>query len=301
MQAWACSIARVISLNASSPRNPFSGGSSAVTRHADFDVALPFSSTTSRAVVLLGLGDTSQETAILKLGLREHGFHVSTPLLEDLRHQPRRRFGRWISDSLDEVDRLAVTHGEINLCGVSQGAALALAVAAERPARLDCLALISPRLGLAAGAISRWRSLVPTPEWLANWHVTLSRQPAPARMKQEATGGLPAGGHEERPLSAAVSATSWVQVREAHRLVRRVEDSLRRVCTPTLIVHTEDAAMVADVRYVQVHIGSQFLELLLASGNRMISRGDVSKITVLKVVEFFNDVARRRALAAMAR
>jgi hypothetical protein len=120
-------------------------------------------------------------------------------------------------------------------------------------------------------------------------------------MKQEVAGGLPVRGHEERPLSVAVSATSLAQLREARRVVRRVEDSLRRVCTPTLIVHTEDAATVADVRYVQVHIGSQFLELFLASGDRMIPRGDVSEITVLKVVEFFNDVARRRALAAMAR
>jgi len=299
LKAWARSIAQVVSLNASSPRNPFCGGSSA--SQADFDVTLPFSSTTSRAVLLLGLGGTSQEKAKLKLGLREHGFHVSTPLLEDLRHQPRPAFRRWIFDSLDEIDRLAVTHSEINLCGVGQGAALALAVAAERPARLDCLALISPRLGLAAGAMSRWRSLVATPEWLANWHVTPDRQSAPVRMKQGAAGDLPASGHEERSHSAAVSATSWTQLREARRLARRVEDSLRRVCTPTLIVYTEDAATVADVRHVQVHIGSQFLVLLLASGDWRIPRGNVSEITVLKVVEFFNDVARRRALPRQAR
>src|SRR5262249_6863577 len=123
------------------------------------------------------------------------------------------------------------------------------------------------------------------------------RQPWLTRVKHEGSDHRPAYGHEEHQLFPAGSVVSSAQLREAYRLIRRVKDSLGRVSTPILIVHTEDAATVADVRYVQVHIGSQFLEVYIGSGDRMIPHVDVSETTVLKVAEFFNEVARRRALA----
>jgi esterase/lipase len=256
----------------------------------------------SRAVLLLlGLSGKSDDSVALALGLREHGFHVSTLPIDGLRDRPCPPFERWISDSLAEVDRLASAHVEISICGISHGAALALAVAAERRTRLNCLALIAPALGLAAGAMSRWRTFVPVPEWLPDWRMRFRHQSRVSRVKQERNADRPVHNDEQLSLLSVSSVVSSAQLRETHRLVRYVRDSLGRVCTPTLIVHTGDAITAADVRYVQVHIGSQFLEVFLGSDNHTIPHGGVSGITVYKTVEFFNDFARRRTLAAVAR
>jgi carboxylesterase len=227
--------------------------------------------------------------------MRQHGFFVVTPALEGLHDRTPHLFWRWILDSLTEIHRLAVTHRQINLCGVSHGAALALAVAAERPLELDSLALISPRLHLGGWTGLPWRLHVPMPEALANWHAPFQRQPDPRRVRQKAA-------HAEHPLATASAAVSSTQRREARRLLRYVEGALERVHAPTLIIHTcEDAAAVTDLRYIQVHIGSQFKEVFLQSGERLIGHQAVAERTALKAVEFFNDIARRRALAAMVR
>jgi esterase/lipase len=251
---------------------------------------------TSRAVVLLhGVGAAApHESVALELALRQHGFHVSVPFLEGLRDRTQPWFWRWISESLMEVDRQVVAHREINLCGIKHGAALALAVAAERLTKLDSLVLISPRLSLGEASMSRLH--VPIPWWLAEWRTRFRRQ---SRERQERPSDLPAHTSEEPPLPRANLAISSTQLREARRLTRHAEGALGRVHTPTLIIQMcEDAAAVTDLRYIQVHIGSQFVEVFLQSGNRLIEHGNASERTVLKVVEFFNDVARRRALAA---
>jgi pimeloyl-ACP methyl ester carboxylesterase len=196
-----------------------------------------------------------------------------------------------------ELDRQAVAHTEINLCGIKHGAALALAVAAERQTRLDSLVLISPRLSLGAPPMSSLH--VPIPWWLAESRAQLHRQ---LRERQERRSDLPAHTFEERSLPRVNLAITSTQFREARRLTRHVEGALGRVHTPTLIIHMcEDAAAITDLRYIQVHIGSQFLEVFLESGNRLIERGNASERIALRVVDFVHDVARRRALAAFVR
>ena len=301
MKGWLCSIASVRLPYVSSPRSPLGGGPP-VTRTQEHDAAPSISSAISRAVVLLhGPGGSSHESTDLELALRQHGFFVVTPSLEGLHDRTPHLFWRWILDSLTEIHRLAVTHREINLCGVSHGAALALAVAAERPIELDSLALISPRIHLGGSTMLSWPLHVPMSQALANWRVLFRRRPEPGTVKQE--GAKDAVGHiyEEHSLAAG-SVVSSTQLREARRLTRYVEGALERVHAPTLIIHTwEDAALLRDLRYIQVHIGSQFKEVFLESEKGLITHHVASERTALKIVEFFNEVARRRALAAMVR
>jgi len=258
------------------------------------------SNTTSRAVVLLhGLGDAPQASAGLELGLRQHGFCVVTPSLEGLRDRTQPWFRRWISDSLTEVDRQAVAHGEVNLCGIKHGASLALAVAAERPTKLDSLALISPRLSILDWTTSRARLRMSLPEWLTDWRLPLRNPSKSDRAEDEGITSHARAGRQDDQLLTNGPATSPAQRREARRLIHHVEGLLGRVNTPTLIVYAgEDTAAAHDVRYVQVHIGSQFIETLLESRKHLIMDDVAFEGTVLKIVEFFNDVARRRALAA---
>ena len=252
--------------------------------------------TNSRSVLLLhALAGATHESAGLELALREYGFCVATLSFERSPGRIRPSCWRWILDSVTEIDRLALIYAEINLCGIGQGAALALAIAAERPTKLDSLALISPTLRYSTWTTLRWRGLLPMPEWLSDWRVSFGRQRHPAMVKHE---GVDDRQHRrEPPLAAAASVISAARLREARRLISHVRGSLERVHTPTLIIHTPgDVAEVADVRHVQVHIGSQLLEVFPESGRHSTMHEGISERTVLKIVEFFNDVARRRAL-----
>jgi pimeloyl-ACP methyl ester carboxylesterase len=284
----------------SSPRSPPERSGAPGTRSAEFGVDLPPSRTASRAVVLLcGPGGTSQEAVRLELALRDHGFDAATLSSEKLQDRTPTSFRHWISDGLAEIDRQTITHEEVNLCGISYGAALALAVAAERPTKLDGLALISPRLSPNVRTLAGSRSYVPMLKRLKDWRESVSYRIRPSR--REAGNDPPTPGGRERSSPTADVALSSAQLRELSYLIRYVDSSLGRVYTPTLIIHArEDAAMVTAVRHLQVHIGSQFLEVLLESHKPSTVHED-SERTALKVVEFFNDVARRRALFAISR
>lgn len=224
-------------------------------------------------VLLHGIGGAPQKSVGLEQAFRQHGFYVAVPSFEELHDRTQPWFWRWISDSLREVDRQVVTHREVNLCGINDGATLALAVSAERPIVLDSLALVSPRLHFSASTLSRLRSHVRMPEQLAAWLASIR--------------------DHQRPAASA-------QLREVRRLSRHVEGSLGRIHTPTLIIcECDEAAVVADVRDLQVHIGSSFLQVFVESNKQLIAHDHPSESTVLRVVEFFNDVARRRILAAL--
>jgi len=285
----------------SSPRSPIERGGVAGIRPTEFCVELPPITAASRAVVLLyGPGSESQESVRLEPALREHGFHVATLSSKELQDRTRPSFWRWISDGLAEVDRQSATYDEVNLCGINYGAALTLAVAAERSTKLDSLALISPRLHPNARALARPH--VPMLRRLKDWRASIRYRFGPGRVTQEADSESPALGRKAQLPPTAGAAFSSQQRREVRQLARHVDNSLGRVSTPTLIIcGCEDAAMVTNVRHLQIHIGSQFLEVFLESREPLtVHEGDFERM-VLKVVEFFNDVARRRALAAMTR
>jgi hypothetical protein len=121
-------------------------------------------------------------------------------------------------------------------------------------------------------------------------------------VKQEGGDDSPALGRKGPSPPTADAALSSAKLREVRRLIRHVDGSLGRVRTPTLIIYArEDDSMLANVRYVQLQSSSQFLEFFLVPGKLSATHDDVFDRKVFKVVEFFNDVARRRVLAAMSR
>jgi carboxylesterase len=263
-------------------------------------------------MLLHGIGGSSLELDGLTRTLRGHGFHVVTPVLpgysapeiEPAPEYTRPSFRRWVADAAAEVERLAATHDEVNVCGVSSGATLALAVAAERPTQLDALSLISTTLFFDGWNTSRWRFLLPLVYYTPLGQLYRYRQTPPYGVKNKHVQAWIAGKLERSGRFAVEGhSISTESLREADRLSRHVCASLGRVRTPTLMIHAreDDVASLANVRFVRKHIAADmFSEIIVEDSYHMITLDNDRDFAALKTVQFFHAASKKRADAALA-
>ena len=255
----------------------------------------------ARAVLLfLGLGGASLEPRRLVTRLREHGFHVviqriassGVPDAKSQRDDTRTGFRDWISAGTAAIDRLAATHAEINICGISLGATLALAVAAERPTAVDSLTIISAPLYCDGWSVSRWRHLMPLVYHTPLWRLYHPRERSPYGVKNERVRALCAKELEAwHFLSQSESTITAWRLREADRLTRQVRGSIGRVRTPTLMIHAreDDVASLANVRYVRTHLGTnRFAEIVVENSYHLIIFDDDGDYATTKTIQFIN-------------
>jgi carboxylesterase len=261
-----------------------------------------------RAVLLLhGLCSSPLEVRLFARTLRNHGFHVVTPTIPGYSAReadPGRplvapEFRSWIGNAVAEVDRLAAMHAKITICGVSLGATLALAVAAERSARLDGLSLISTTLFFDGWNVSPLRRLLPLACYTPLGRFYSYRETPPYGVKNERVRAWIADQLARGPLSSAgTSSIPTPSLREADRLIRHVKRSLGRVSTPTLLIHAreDDIASLANVDFVRKRIGSGFVGVFVVDDSyHMITLDNDRDLAAQKSVQFFNTVADRAA------
>jgi len=262
----------------------------------------------NRAVLLLhGLCSSPLEVRLFARTLRGHGFDVVTPLLAGYSAREAdpggetspADFARWIVDASAEVDRLATTHTEVTICGVSLGATLALAVAAERAGAIDALSLISTTLFFDGWNVSRWRFLLPLAYHTPLGRLYRYRETPPYGVRNERVRAWIADQLARGPLSSAgASSIPTPSLREADRLIRHVKRSLPNVIAPTLLIHSreDDVASLSNVRFVQAKIGAHVLgEFIVDDSYHMITLDNDRDIAALKTVQFFNDAADKRS------
>ena len=262
-----------------------------------------------RAVVLLhGLCSSPLDVRPFARALREHGLHPVTPALagygttglEPPVLAAACDYRRWIDAVTEEVDRLALTYSEVTVCGESLGATLALAVAAERPG-LDALSLISTTLFFDGWNVSRWAFLLPLLYYTPLGRIYHYREKPPYGVKNKLVRALVAGQLERRPFSPpAAPAIPVDHLREADRLIRHVKNSLCRIKTPTLLIHSreDDLSSLANVRYVQTRIGSERVAIVIVSDSyHMITLDNDGEFAAGKTIRFFDEVAQLRANA----
>jgi carboxylesterase len=263
------------------------------------------------AVLLLhGLCSSSLEVRLFARTLRDNGYHVVTLVLSGYsapdaaatRDDTSADFRRWIADACAEVDRLAAVYAEVMICGVSLGATLALAIAAEKPAAVSGMSLISTTLFFDGWNISRWRFLLPIAYYTPLGRFYRYREIPPYGVKNERVRAWIAGQLAHSSLSSAGAATiPTASLREAERLIRHVKVSLGRVRAPTLMIHAseDDVASLANVRFVQSRIGSDmFREVVVRDSYHMITLDNDRDLAALKTVQFFNAAIHRRIDAA---
>jgi carboxylesterase len=267
----------------------------------DLDAAAPIPLSRRRAVLLLhGLCSSALEVRLFARTLRSHGYHVVTPTLcgytapgvdAGQRDVPP-DFRRWIDDACAEFDRLVATGADVTICGVSLGATLALAVAAQRQATLRSLSLISTTLFYDGWNISRWNFLLPVAYYTPLGRLFHYREVPPYGVKNERVRTWIEGQLARGPLSSAGASTiPTASLREADRLIRHVKRSLPSVSTPTLMIHAieDDVASLANVRYVQRHIASTvFSSVVVNDSYHMITLDNDRELAAFKTVQFFN-------------
>ncbi len=179
-------------------------------------------------LLLHGAGDTPQTLRYLADALYEHGFHVSAPLLPG-HGRTIADFARVRADDLINAARanyreLRRTHPWLGVVGVSMGGALAVQIAAENP-ELPALGLIAPYLAMPA-TIARAARLA----WL--W--------GPLAPVLRSTDGLSVIDPVERERSLAYGVFTPAALRALYTTVRRAEDALPRVVSPTLVIQSRE-------------------------------------------------------------
>src|SRR5262249_54650986 len=189
-----------------------------------------------RAILMLhGLCSSQLEVRMFARSLGAAGFTVNVPVLAGYCASEPDGSGpptppdyrRWIADAATEVDQLAVTHSEVSICGISLGATLALAVAAERALELDALALISTALDFDGWNVPRLRFLRSVVLYTPPGRFYRYREVPPYGVKNERVRAWIAEQLARGPLSSAGASTiPTTSLREADRLIRHVKRSL---------------------------------------------------------------------------
>ncbi len=252
-------------------------------------------------MLLHGLCSSALEVRLFAKALRSHDFDVSipeipaytatsTPPASTPLHAPR--FREWVQCACGEIDRLAQTHARIFVCGVSLGATLALAVAAARPAVTSGLSLISTTLFYDGWNVSRWRFLLPLACYTPLGRFYRYRETPPYGVKNERVRAWIESQFARDTLSSAGASTISVPaLREADRLIHHVLRALPDVTVPTLMIHAreDDVASIANVEYVQRHIGStQFASMLVDNSYHMITLDNDRELAATRTAHFFN-------------
>jgi carboxylesterase len=257
-----------------------------------------------RAVIVLhGLCSSSLEVRLFARSVRDRGYRVVTPRIPGYsvaEQDSEAPFERWVEAVSAEVQRLASACHHVHLCGISLGATLALAAAAESQDRVRSLSLISTTLFYDGWNVSRWRFLLPLAYYtvLGRWYSY--RETPPYGVKNERVRAWIAGQLARGELSAAGAARiPTSRLREANRLIRHVKRSLPHVTTPMLLIHAreDDVASLANPRYVASRVASTDVrETVLEDTYHMITLDNERDVAAMRTIQFFESVeaARRR-------
>jgi carboxylesterase len=253
-----------------------------------------------RAVLAFhGLCSSPLEIRSLAHTLRRRGFHVEVPTLDgysaavpgtEIAFTPS-LYEKWIEQALVHLDRLSERYAWVALAGLSMGACLALAVAAERPNTVRSLSLLSTTLFFDGWNVSRWRFLLPLAYYTPLGRLYRYREIPPygvrnMRVREWIAEQLRAG-----PLSAAGASTiPTPSLREADRLIRHVKRTLPQVVAPTLLVHSrdDDVAGMRNVHHVRSGIGAALVEeLILENSYHMITLDNDRDTAIGCTADFF--------------
>lgn len=248
--------------------------------------------------LLHGLCSSSLEVRHLARVLESQGFRVHVPALHGYgapgadRPTVKPDYRRWISDCVAEVDRVAEeAGGNVAICGVSLGATLALAVAAERAGTIAGLSLISTTLFFDGWNVSRWRFLLPLAYYTPLGRLYRYRETPPYGVKNPRVREFIAGELARGRISAAGAATiPTPSLREADRLIRHVKRSLARVRAPTVMIHArdDDVASLHNVRFVKGRIGANdFRRILVSDSFHMITLDNDRNLAAIETARFF--------------
>ncbi|MGN6578408.1 MAG: alpha/beta hydrolase [Bordetella sp.] len=243
------------------------------------------------AVLLLhGLSSSPLEMRYLAKFLRAQGFSVSVPVLNGYSAgTPERPMHDWVDAAVLEYDRLAQSHAHVSVCGLSIGAALALALAHRRP-NLRALVLLSLTLSYDGWAVPWYRFLLHLAYYTPLRRAWRYRESEPYGLRNEALRAKVRRAMERGELSEAGPATlSLTALREARRLADSVRAHLTSIKNDCLIVHAidDETSHPRNAQYVAGRLGSGFLRTIWLDDSYHIITSDNEREVVAQSTASF--------------
>ncbi|MDP9158213.1 MAG: alpha/beta fold hydrolase [Pseudomonadota bacterium] len=226
----------------------------------------------------------------LARALHREGFAVAAPVLGGYSAgTSEQRMEAWVTAAVEEFDALSRRYARVSVCGLSIGAALALALAAKRPAAQSVI-LLSVTLDYDGWAIPWYRFLLGWAYFTplrSRWRY---REEAPFGLRNEALRSKVARAMLKGDLSEVGPATiSLTALHEASRLTRNVRRILPEVSMDCLIVHAidDETSSPMNARFVSSHVASTFLRAIYLDDSYHMITSDNERETVAREVVTF--------------
>jgi carboxylesterase len=264
---------------------------------------------TDAVLLIHGLTGTPAEMRHLARKLRRKGFSVMVPQLAghcgSIKELKRSRWQDWYA-SVDAAFRyLSDRHQKVFVSGLSMGALLGLELAAEHGDRVAGLGLLSPTFFYDGWNMPKFRrSLLPLAFMTPLKHFLYWHEVAPYGIKCERTRAMVHAVLENRDSQASekvgIFKTPLVTVHESSKLIAHVTESLSRVQSSILVVHSieDDMASTKNVDFVIQRIASNDVETWLIDNTYHVLTLDRRKDDVAERVGDFFSVRAQPAIAA---
>jgi len=236
-------------------------------------------------LIIHGAGDTPQTVRYLADALYAHGYHVFAPLLpghgRHVRDFRRVSADAWSAAVTAAYERLVDTQPWVGVIGVSMGGALAVQLAATKPA-MPALALVAPYLVMPPH-IERAARL----SWL--WGLALPIVPSAE--------GVSILDPEERARNLAYGVFTATALRALHETTRRAFAALMRVQPPTLVIQSREDNRIAtaDAKRAFARLGARERRLEWISGAAHIITVDYGRQAVIDALIAWMDAHRPSA------
>jgi carboxylesterase len=257
------------------------------------------------AVLMLhGLSSSPLEMRFLARHLNSEGFTAFAPVLDGYSAgSPERDMQAWVDAAVREFDSLAERYARVSVCGLSVGAALALAVVSKRPTA-HAVVLLSVTLSYDGWAIPWYRFLLGWAYYTplrSRWRY---REASPFGLRNEALRAKIARAMQRNGISEVGPSTiSLPALREASRLAKRVRASLAGITTDCLIIHAidDETANPRNAHDVAAKIASPFLRTIyLDDSYHMITSDNEREIVASETAAFLRESEAARGIGSGA-
>ncbi|MDQ3268389.1 MAG: alpha/beta fold hydrolase [Pseudomonadota bacterium] len=245
-------------------------------------------------LALHGLRSTPLELQPLLQALHRAGFTVDAPHLKGYGFSAKASTGCW-RDWLDEIvarfDTLAAQYSRVAICGLSMGATLALAAAAERSGAVAAVGALSTTLYYDGWNTPWYRFLSPIGYFTPLRYRMVIRETSPFGIKNERLREWIERQVAAGPISAVgASALSLPALHEAEKLMRYTRRNLQQVDAPTLILHSseDDISSLKSAYLVQSRVQAHDVRLVqLHDSYHMITLDNERERVAALTVDFF--------------
>jgi carboxylesterase len=250
-------------------------------------------------VVLIfhGLGANLLEVTRLAESLHRAGLSVMAPELSGFCHDsPCTSWQAWVELGREHVKRLRTQYATVSLCGLSMGATLALAVAAEE--EVDCLVLLAAALAYDGWAMPWYRfllDLLPIVPFKAHYQY---REREPYGLKSPEMRAMVKKALRADHVSELGGETiSLLHLTEGLRLIRHARHGVHAVKCPSLLMHAveDDTVCIRNAEWVLENLGARRKELIyLGDCYHMITMDNERETVMFETARFIKTTINER-------